>query len=281
MEFALTCVVEPQNECGRVIAKFRQGSIIRVKDLCNDDRLKFQGEDYVFVISHDCDITAEVSKEPYIEVLTLQILNEGEQDSSLIYGKSPRDTHLPVKIDNFPKYLKLSQLSKTFIDKQKNIDISADTSLEIESKNLKLLQSWLSSRYKRHSFPEELARRLNKLQNKIETNGKKTSKSSGIIALFINADPWDEELEDGYPYEIEIVVVYESEISGAETNAQTLAQDIKNFLDQVEKDFPYSLDGQVVIRSDAEFTLKDMRSYVEWRFEHLSFRGQTVGSTIP
>ncbi len=77
MEFALTCVVEPQNECGRVIAKFRQGSIIRVKDLCNDDRLKFQGEDYVFVISHDCDITAEVSKEPYIEVLTLQILNEG------------------------------------------------------------------------------------------------------------------------------------------------------------------------------------------------------------
>lgn len=280
MEFALTCVVEPQNECGRVIAKFRQGSIIKVDDLCNEDRAKFEGEDYIFVISHDCDITATVSKEPNIEVLTLQILNEGEQDSSLIYGKSPREIHLPVTINNVPKHLKLSQLTKTYIDKQKNINISADRSLQLDSKNLKLLQSWLSSRYKRHSFPEALADRLAKLQNKIESNCKKPSKSSGVIALFINADPWDEELEDDCPYEIEIVVVYESEISGAETNAQNLAQEISTFLEQVKKDFPDSLDGKVSVRSDIEFTLKDMRSYVEWRFEHLSFRGEIVGSTV-
>lgn len=277
----MTCVVEPQNECGRVIAKFKQGSIIRVNNLCSDDQSQLDGEDYVCVISHDCDITAEASKEPNIEVLTLQILNDGEQDPSLIYGKSPREIHLPVKINNVQKYLKLSQLTKTSIDKQKNINISADPSLEVESKNLKLLQSWLSSRYKRHSFPEKLAARLSKLQNKIENSGKKPSKSSGIIALFINADPWDEELEDDCPYDIEIVVGYESEISGAETNAKNLQKEISTFLEQVKKDTPNSLEGKVFVRSDTEFTLKDMRSYAEWRFEHLSFRGQTVGSTVP
>lgn len=277
----MTCIIEPQCECGRVIAGFRQGSIIKVNDLCSSDRSKFDGEEYVFVISHDCDITADASKEPFIEVLRLNILNEREQDSSLIYGKSPREIDLPVLINGSLKYLKLSQLSKTLISKKDNLGVVADNNLEIESKGMKLLHSWLSSRYKRHSFPENLAKRLSKLQNKIESRCKSQTKANGIIALFINVDPSEAELDDDEPYEIDIAIVYESEIPNAKSNAENLEKDISTYLEQIEDQFPNSIIGEVSIRSDVEFTFKDIRSYVEWRFEHLSFRGEVVGSTVP
>lgn len=273
----MTFVVEPQCECGRVIAKFKQGSIIKVDDLCSNDQSKLEGEEYAFVISHDCDITAEWEKEPEIEVLKVQILDEGEQDPNLVYGKSPREIDLPVLINGNQKYLKLSQLTKTKISKKYNQHIVADDSLVITDKGIKLLRSWLSSRYKRHSFPESLANRLSKLQNKIESRCKSQTKANGIIALFINVDPSEEELEDGIPYEIDIAIVYESEIAGAEENAQALKVEIEKCLQQIKTQFPDSIIGNADVKSDSEFTFKDMRSYVEWRFEHLSFRGEVVG----
>ncbi|WP_046205903.1 hypothetical protein [Acinetobacter radioresistens] len=276
----MTCVVEPQCECGRVIAKFKQGSIIKVRDLYSNDQSKFVDEQYVFVISHDCDITAEWEKEPEIEVLKVQILNEGEQDPNLVYGKSPREIDLPVLINGTRKYLKLSQLTKTKISKQYNQHVVADDGLVITDKGIKLLRSWLSSRYKRHSFPESLAQRLSKLQSKIENRCKSQTKANGIIALFINVDPSEEELEDGIPYEIDIAIVYESEIAGAEENAQALKGEVEKCLQQIETQFPDSIIGNADVKSDSEFTFKDMRSYVEWRFEHLSFRGEVVGSTV-
>lgn len=276
----MTFVVEPQCECGRVIAKFKQGSIIKVDDLFSNDQSKLEGEEYAFVISHDCDITAEWEKEPEIEVLKVQILDEGEQDPNLVYGKSPREIDLPVLINGNQKYLKLSQLTKTKISKKYNQHIVADDSLVITDKGIKLLRSWLSSRYKRHSFPESLANRLSKLQNKIESRCKSQTKANGIIALFINVDPSEEELEDGIPYEIDIAIVYESEIAGAEENAQALKVEIEKCLQQIKTQFPDSIIGNADVKSDSEFTFKDMRSYVEWRFEHLSFRGEVVGSTV-
>lgn len=276
----MTCIVEPQCECGRVIAKFKQGSIIKVSDLYLGDQSNFEDENYVFVISHDCDITAEADKEPDIEVLKVQILDEGEQDPNLIYGKSPREIDLPVFINGIQKYLKLSQLTKTKISKQHNQNVIADDSLMIEDKGVKLLRSWLSSRYKRHSFPENLAQRLSRLQNKIESRCKSQTKANGIIALFINVDPNELELEDGEPYEIDIAIVYEIEIVQASENAQALKIDIEKCLEQIETQYPNSIIGKVSIRSDSEFTFKDMRSYVEWRFEHLSFRGETAGVTV-
>lgn len=277
----MSLVEEPTHNCGRVIANFRQGSLLRVDDLDQHDRSQFTSEEFVFVISHDCDITAESSKEPHIEVLSVEILDHGDQNDSLIYGKNPREIHLPVKKDQELKYLKLSQLDKKSINKQCNIDILAIPEITIESKNFQLLQSWLSSRYKRHSFPETLASRLAKLQNKIESRGKNVGRSNGIIALFINVDPWTEELSPEEPYELDIIVLYESEIANAEKNALLLQKDITTFLTQVESQFPNSLIGDVKIRNDSEFTLKDMRAYVEWRFEHLSFRGETAGTLLP
>ena len=274
----MTDVVEPQCECGRVIAKFKQGSIVKVSDLYSDDQSKFEGEEFVFVISHDCDITAEWEKEPEIEVLKVQIQNDGNQN--LIYGKSPREIDLPVFIDGTQKYLKLSQITKTKISKQYNQHVVADECLVITDKGIQLLRSWLSSRYKRHSFPETLAQRLFKLQNKLESRCKSASKANGIIALFINVDPNEEELKDGEPYEIDIAILYESETAQAEENATALKGDIEKCLQQIEVQFPNSITGNIKIRNDAEFTFKDMRSYVEWRFEHLSFRGEVTGSTI-
>lgn len=275
----MTCVVGSQCESERVIAKFRQGSIIKVDDLSDEDRAKFADEEYLFVISHDCDITAEVSKEPFIEVLTLKILDENEQtDSSLTYGRSPRDIDLPVLIKGDRKYLKLSQPTKAKICKEKNTNIKADSDCMLDAKGMMLLRSWLSSRYKRHSFPESLAYRLEKLQKKLEKLGKSKTKAEGIIALFINVDPSEEELGETEPYEIDIVIVYETDIPHASTNANNFKKDITQCLGQMEAG---SIIGTVKTRSDAEFTFKDMRSYVEWRFEHLSFRGDSVGSITP
>lgn len=276
----MNLVVEPQCECGRVIAKFRQGSLIRVDQLHSDDRSKFGNDEYVFVISHDCDITAEALKEPFIEVLRVEILNEGEQTPHLIYGKSPREIDLPVLLNNNQKYLKLSQLTKDQISKQNNTHIVADESFSIGDKGIKLLHSWLSSRYKRHSFPERLAERLSKLQSKIESRCKNHTRAEGIIALFIHVDPSDQELEIGEPYEIDIVIVYESDIQNAVENSLNLQKDISKCLEQIQEQSLNSIWGEVNIRSDAEFTFKDMRSYVEWKFEHLSFRGEVVGSVV-
>ncbi|MGU0168127.1 hypothetical protein [Acinetobacter baumannii] len=93
-------------------------------------------------------------------------------------------------------------------------------------------------------------------------------------------DPSDQELEIDEAYEIDIVIVYESDIQNAKENSLNLQKDISKCLEQIESQSPNSIWGEVHIRSDAEFTFKDMRSYVEWKFEHLSFRGEVIGSIV-
>lgn len=54
----------------------------------------------------------------------------------------------------------------------------------------------------------------------------------------------------------------------------------KNAIDEANKQSANIYAPEVKAMNDMEFTLNDARNWNEWRFEHLSFRGDTLGAMI-
>lgn len=241
----------------RAVLDCRQGDIFSYQD------------EYYMVISHCCDIAADKAKEPKIEIIKAEILEDNKKNSGFIYGKNPRELHLLCKTREGNVFIKLEQTLKYFIDKKQFLNnYNEEKKYNLPEPSLKLLASWLASRYQRHAFPEQLTPRLKDLQEAIDKVGKKPDEMTGIISLLINIDPWDKELEDDEPYDVELIILYEVDHEDGEKNANYLLDK----LDQFKNFESEKLIIKIEVKSDMMFTYRDYRKYTEWRFEHISSR---------
>ncbi len=227
------------------------------------------------VITHDCDIAADMQNEPYVEIICGKILSAEELNQQFTTGRSPRELHIPcLQSDNTVVYVQLFPLEKRLIPKSELLRFEPNSDLTTSKRSKVLLRTWLACRYRRHALPNELVERLRKVLDKLEEVGKK--KNEGVIATFLAYDP-DGEIEDPEePYEIKFRIVYEHISPMGKTNAETMAAKLKQALEKAEG----IESNDVKVFSDTEFTLFDMTQMVEWRFEHLSFRGETIGTMI-
>ena len=272
-------VTQPQAPTLRCTLNLRQGSIILAGDLQHLDLCPPESQNLYIVISHDCDIAATPDKEPCVEVISCFIHN-GE--ASETYGKNVRLLHLPIKHNGQLVHVNLEPRHKRVIDKNDLNDVSFCESFVLEQNSLKLLQTWLAARYRRHAFPESLALRLNQIENEINKFGKKSASSVGVIAIYIQIDPANDELEQEDYYEIFFRVIYDSDSPSGQINADALALKIQSAVEKANQKGAniHAPDGEILAVSDMEFSLKDSMSWVQWRFEHLSFRGDQIGGMI-
>lgn len=227
------------------------------------------------VITHDCDIAADMQNEPYVEIISGKILSAEELNQQLTTGRSPRELHIPCSQgDGTIVHVQLFPLEKRLIPKNELLRFDPSSDLITSKKSKTLLRTWLACRYRRHALPNELVERLRKVLDKLEAVGKK--KNEGVIATFLAYDP-DGEIEDPEePYEIKFRIVYEHLSPIGKTNADAMAAKLKQALENAEG----IESNDVKVFADTEFTLFDMTQMVEWRFEHLSFRGEIIGTMI-
>ena len=155
------------------------------------------------VISQDCDIVASADKEPYIELLA-GIINPTicRKFADL---KSPRIIDIPIKDQTirFSIHDRFRVLKESFCNAKKLENI------QLDEEGRDALKKWLERRYVRPAFPNAFNKRLknNKKLQKFSKNGL----PKGVFGIWIEVT--DIELEDVDPYEINIIVGIEDDLS--------------------------------------------------------------------
>lgn len=112
---------------------------------------------FVVVISHDCDLTAEIEKEPVAELIVGRRIDRLGGDS---YGKTARRLHIEYQTQDVPIFLELMATAKQQIGKQKLFELSPRNDIELDGRGIGILQRWLAARYHRAAFPEAFEDRL-------------------------------------------------------------------------------------------------------------------------
>jgi hypothetical protein len=257
---------------------WRQGSVLAQKDFQSAGLTDVHDVDLAIAISHDCDIANDnLDAEPVVEFVFASILERC--DGNYTYGKNPRILHLDYACAGNLVSLELLASQRLTVQKDKLEAVQPDATYELTGSR-QILQSWLSSRYRRHALPNSLVDRLRNVFEYIEKNGKKNS--SGILSFRLSYSP-EYELPPEEPYELWLSIVYITDEPQYGPMAETLADNLNaEFLKLLEKT---QSSGTVDLRkceaiSEMEFTLRDMRETVEYHLEHLSYRTEPTGPVV-
>lgn len=263
--------------------KWRQGDILSVKDLSAlkptlnlPERLNIN-DCLAITISHSCDI-ANNNDEPTIEFICSNIT--GESNGNYINAKNPRILHLPIAHKS--ETLQLIANQKFEISKVVLMDYNPDQYYVLNQDQKNILQNWLSARYKRHAFPDALNERLMPLKELLEKQGKKNA--NNILGYWIDYDPRNDELEIGQPYDFSLYIIYSTDNPEfGETEAQAVASQIKEKFTTILQNNTHL--GSVHLLkceaySEEEFTIKDLRRNIQYRFEYLSHKTNPHGPVV-
>lgn len=159
------------------------------------------------LISHDCDICADLDTEPYIEWIPLALTQEVAGSQAL--GKNPRT--LQVRLNALPQLAVMHAKDKKILGKSDFMERARREARQLLPAELTILRRWLSARYSRSAFPNAFEQSMRKVQGKIDKLSDK--KGSGIRALYFDLDDntMQERIEADGPYELGIYVIYPSE----------------------------------------------------------------------
>lgn len=250
-------------------SKYRQGAVL-TEAVAAQTLTGIGADQRAVVISHDCDIACDdMDKEPHIEVILAAVVTD--ENHAFLQTKNPRQLHLAFIHQGNKCVLDLFATEKRYIAKERLIGTDPDSGFLLTDDNRQILQRWLAVRYRRHAFPDELNRRVGSILKKAERSLKKNS--DGIIAIYIDYQPRNEELSVNEPYELWVDVVADSHAVDGMEQAKALAAKLEESL---AKTIGVDL-RKIEDKSDNEFTLYDSRRTFEFRLEHLSFRSTPFG----
>ncbi len=259
---------------------WRQGSILNSR---NFERLGIDREEEGIValaISHDCDITNEdLIAEPYVEFVIGRVIENADGNNT--HAKNPRTLHIPMKHGEDDVFIQLMAADKIQVCKEHLLGIEPDTAWSIERGNLRVLQHWLAARYKRQSLPDALMERLRPVAGFLEKHGKKHSRS--VLGYWLDYEPFVTELPTDQAYELWLYVVYTVDEDGAQKSAEQIAAALRdNFSQLIDRNGGA---GKIDLReceaySEEEFTLRDLRGNIEYRFDFISLRPKSAGPIV-
>ncbi len=261
---------------------WRQGNVISPADAVALGLTKNGDEKTIaVVISHDCDLAVEdLSEEPFVEVILGRRIPQGHGNYS--FAKHPRRLHLDFTHEGAPASIELTASARINVPKSALANTVPDSRFSVPVPGLRILQSWLSSRYRRQALPDELVERLRAVWPKLEKTGK--ANSAGIIGFWLDFAPDDNHLSQGELYEVWLNVVYSVDDPEHEKGAIAVAEILSTaFAAEFKKDGKWNL---IELRrceavSERNFTLRDMRETVEYKLEHLSLRADPQAPTSP
>lgn len=265
--------------------RWRQGDHI-----CHDDAmaLGIQGcsepGSQAIIISHDCDLASDY--EPYVEVIVGQAI---EKIDGLYTGaKNPRRLHISLEsldgtISSMP--VELQHANRQAVEKSSfNAIEESRSSFVLSAKEKRCLKQWLASRYARPAFPNSFQNRIHTVAKKIERIIKPSA--SDLIGLFVDLGLDKHiELEEGQPYALSIVIVFDSMEGGprARENAEAVSHKLESLFHDTfgvpEDAVAIALESCKAI-SDDKMTLADVRRMDQWRLEHISLRSEDEGDLV-
>lgn len=235
----------------------------------------------VVVVTHDCDIASEASREPHIEVIVgRRILALGADTNA----KTARRLHLAFETSQGSTAVELQATEKV---KKPKAEVLSTLPLDwkLAPAGLVTLQNWLADRYLRSAFADEFERRLKdksaKLDKKIIKALEKPSEH--VLAIFFDVDGGAENHRSGADdvYQLHITLLYDS--TQDEPVAYEAAQDAANAI-ETAFEHAFCVDGawknikllSCLPVSDNAMTIAESRLLKKWRLDHMSLESDPV-----
>jgi hypothetical protein len=238
---------------------------------------------FVVVISHDCDLTAKIEKEPLAELIVGRRIDKLGGDS---YGKTARRLHIEYQNQDGPVFLELMATAKQPIEKQKLFEFSPRKDIGLDGRGIGILQRWLAARYHRAAFPEAFEDRL----RAAVIPGKRTflkkielilsDGGEHIRGLLFDLDE-GKDIERKAPddvYQLGINVLYDS--AKDESTAAAVAKAAAHALEELFNTAFYSEQASwqnIFLQycdpmSDNAITVAQREMLKQWRLEHMSLQ---------
>jgi hypothetical protein len=255
---------------------WRQGHVI------SDDTAKalnlfhpeYPAETAVVVISHDCDLAADSSIEPFCEVIVGRKISD--QDGNFTRAKSVRKLHLNFTGGCVACVIELETQRKRLLPKTDLVNHIPNISIVLNEDQKTTLQAWISARYARASFPNEFDRRLTKQANRSYKKIVKVLEKNDphLRAVYFDVD--DSERDgptDVYP--LTIYLVYDAETDAIKSKAaasKAAAEIVTIFDDEFKQNGAWSNIELVECNpvSENAMSLRAARYAKRWHVDYIS-----------
>lgn len=237
---------------------------------------------FAVIISHDCDLSAVVDKEPTAEVIVGRRIDKLGADS---YGKTARRLHIEYQTEAGPIALELMATAKQPLDKRVLFMSGPRQDMWLDGQGIGILQRWLAARYHRAAFPEAFENRLRAARIPGKRSFLKRIEAilddggEHVRALLFDLDEGKTlERADGDPYQLGIIILYDS--LRDEPAAASLAIKAAGELEDLfEAAFHAQEAGWQAIQlrycdpiSDSAITVAQREMLKLWRLEHMSLQ---------
>lgn len=210
---------------------WRQGSVLTQDAVdefglgLSEDRERVR----VVVISHDCDLANDITKEHFVEVIIGRLVDQADGNSS--WGKSSRTLHYTVDCAGSTECIELVSTSKAQVDKERLVRFSPDDRYSISHECLAVLRNWLAARYRRPSFPDAFNDRMRETGAAKELAKVLAKHGTNISFVFFDlGDKRDVECDDGESYPLTAVLAFPPG-----NNPEAAAEEADSVADKVDK----------------------------------------------
>jgi hypothetical protein len=235
-------------------------------------------EGCILVISHDCDLAAEIAKEPTVEAIVGRFIDK--PNGNLTHAKNARVLHLPFFTADKTQWVELVATKKLAISKSDLAGFTPRDDMGLDQRRHSILQQWLAARYRRAAFADSFENRLkmNGLDEKLSNILKPLG--DHVRAIFFDVDDGQEVTRtdpmDTYTLRIYILHTTEPDPEKSLTVAEEARQKIETAFrkklfdpDRSWRDIELC---ECTTISDEALTYAQSTLFKQWRLEHLSLR---------
>lgn len=262
----------------RHCSKWRQGSLVKRELAIELGLFDYEEDRFAVVITHDCDIAS--TKEPYVEIM---VASRVKSVSSMYENaKHPRVLHLKYSAnDEDYLYLEMRSQDKKFLAREEFLERALPEEMFVlDNADKRILKQWLAGRFGRPAYPDSFENRLSNGMKKQDFEKKiveilQESQKHILGVYFDLGESREEELPEGEPYILNIVLVYSTQHDAVDAmlKVDAAALSLMRFFHEVHggPDVSQTIALEVCEAvPDTGFAVSDLRKVDQWRVEYVS-----------
>lgn len=237
-----------------------------------------EGATIVVVISHDCDLANDdLDVEPNVEVIVgrqVMIAN-----GNCTWGKAPRTLHFPMFHQGSEIIVELVATAKHTVKKSDLAQSDPDLAFALDGRGVKILRSWLSSRYDRSAFSDAFVERLKETKLSAKLAKILEPKGALISSVYFDIDEGKlYEREAGDPYALRIVLLYPPGVDPEESAnaADSVVEKVEILCQELLKSGTEILLKGCMAISEDDMPISQAKLLMQWRLEHMTHKADAA-----
>jgi hypothetical protein len=229
-----------------------------------------EGESFPIVVSQDCDVANDrYTQEPEVEIVRGTIIQY--PNGNFRHAKSSRTLHMDCILNGMQRNLELRAQERRHLDRRLLEQSAPDNRVVLKTEDVVLVGRWLANRFRRASFPDEFDRRLADSGSKKALYKLFEKHGADVSAVFLLLRP-DKELALKEDYDLTVWLTVPKHVYDDNTKRETLEEKLLVPCNEILNRTPGFRVGGIMLVSEEQFTLHDVRYSRRMDFDSLTYR---------